>query len=209
MTTETLLQRAAELLTPFAKDSARPESNRLDVAISANDLPAAAETLSNADWGYLSAITGMDLAPEADELEALYHFCDKAAVTTLRVRLPRAGRPEIPSISPQIPAAAFFERELGEMLGVTVVGTPDPSRLFLPDDWPEGVYPLRRDFKRGWSARPTPRGSSCRTTGPRASIPCGATSNRSRPRPSRRRTGPRAEESGTNSSCRSVPSIPR
>lgn len=152
MTTETLLQRAAELLTPFAKDSARPESNRLDVAISANDLPAAAETLSNADWGYLSAITGMDLAPEADELEALYHFCDKAAVTTLRVRLPHAGRPEIPSISPQIPAAAFFERELGEMLGVTVVGTPDPSRLFLPDDWPEGVYPLRRDFKQEQAA---------------------------------------------------------
>ncbi|MCC7512447.1 MAG: NADH-quinone oxidoreductase subunit C, partial [Anaerolineae bacterium] len=152
MTTETLLQRAAELLTPFAKDSARPENNRLDVAISAGELPAAAAALLEADWGYLSAITGMDLAPESNELEALYHFCDKAAVTTLRVRLPRAGCPEIPSISQQIPAAAFFERELSEMLGVTVTGTPDPSRLFLPDDWPEGVYPLRRDFKQEQAA---------------------------------------------------------
>jgi Ni,Fe-hydrogenase III component G len=32
------------------------------------------------------------------------------------------------------------------MLGLTVTGTPDPSRLFLPDDWPDGVYPLRKDF---------------------------------------------------------------
>ncbi len=25
-------------------------------------------------------------------------------------------------------------------------GHPDPRRLMLADDWPEGVYPLRRDF---------------------------------------------------------------
>ena len=32
-----------------------------------------------------------------------------------------------------------------EMFGVVVDGTPNPSRLFLPDDWPDGVYPLRKD----------------------------------------------------------------
>jgi NADH-quinone oxidoreductase subunit D len=31
------------------------------------------------------------------------------------------------------------------MFGVDVVGTPNPDRLFLPDDWPDGVYPLRKD----------------------------------------------------------------
>ena len=41
-----------------------------------------------------------------------------------------------------------FERELSEMFGVTVVGIPNPERLYLPDDWPEGVYPLRKDFER-------------------------------------------------------------
>lgn len=147
MTTETLLQRAGEILAPFAKSSNNPESNRLDVQIAASDLPSAAAALTRSSWGYLSAITGMDLAPEANELEALYHFCDDAAVTTLRVRLPREACPEIPSISEPIPAASFFERELSEMLGVTVVGTPDPSRLYLPDDWPAGVYPGRRDFQ--------------------------------------------------------------
>jgi NADH-quinone oxidoreductase subunit D len=152
VTAETLLKQAGELLAPFAKGSNNPEPNRLDVEINARDLPSAAAALSNALWGYLSAITGMDLAPESNELEALYHFCEKDAVTTLRVKLPREGHPEIPSISDCIPVASFFERELSEMFGVTVVGTPDASRLFLPDDWPSEVYPLRRDFKREQAA---------------------------------------------------------
>jgi ech hydrogenase subunit E len=147
MTTETYLQRAGEILAPFAKSTNTPEPNRLDVQVSASDLPAAASALTNASWGYLAAITGMDLGVEANALETLYHFCEGAAVTTLRVQLPREGYPEIPSVSETIPVASFFERELSEMLGVTVVGTPDPSRLFLPDDWPADVYPLRQGFK--------------------------------------------------------------
>jgi Ni,Fe-hydrogenase III component G len=33
------------------------------------------------------------------------------------------------------------------MFGITVAGAPDSSRLFLPDQWPEGSYPLRKDFE--------------------------------------------------------------
>jgi Ni,Fe-hydrogenase III large subunit len=32
------------------------------------------------------------------------------------------------------------------MLGLIPEGHPDPRRLVLHDDWPEGVYPLRKDF---------------------------------------------------------------
>ena len=147
MTTETYLQRAGEILAPFAKGTNNPETNRLDIQISASDLPAAACALTKASWGYLAAITGTDLGVEANALEALYHFCEGAAVTTLRIQLPRQGCPEIPSISDTIPVASFFERELSEMLGINVLGTPDPSRLFLPDDWPPDVFPLRQGFK--------------------------------------------------------------
>ncbi|MBK9925042.1 MAG: nickel-dependent hydrogenase large subunit [Anaerolineales bacterium] len=43
------------------------------------------------------------------------------------------------------------------MLGVAVVGTPDPSHLFLPDDWPADVYPLREGFspEQAASVQPT------------------------------------------------------
>ena len=29
---------------------------------------------------------------------------------------------------------------------IEVEGTPDSSHLLLPDEWPDGVYPLRKDF---------------------------------------------------------------
>jgi Ni,Fe-hydrogenase III component G len=64
------------------------------------------------------------------------------------VRVPKTDA-VIPTVCGVIPSAGFFERELIEMFGVTVIGTPDPSRLFLPDDWPEGVYPLRKEFTSG------------------------------------------------------------
>jgi len=147
MNTEARLQRAKEILAPFSRETLTPESNRVDVVIDAADLTQATAALKAADWGYLSAITGMDLGPEAGQLEAIYHYCDAAAVTSLRVRLPREGQPEIDSVADQVPVASFYERELSEMLGVTVVGTPDPTHLFLPDDWPDGVFPIRRDFK--------------------------------------------------------------
>jgi hypothetical protein len=42
-----------------------------------------------------------------------------------------------------IVGAAFYEREIMEMLGVTFEGHPEPKPLFLPDDW-GAAKPLRR-----------------------------------------------------------------
>ncbi len=86
-------------------------------------------------------------------IEVLYHFCSGAAVVTLRTYIPREAAC-VPSICGLVPSAGFFERELSEMLGVTVIdpagrgasSAPAAGRLFLPDDWPECLYPLRKDF---------------------------------------------------------------
>ncbi len=145
MNTDTVLQTASALLTPWAKDSQKHEPERLDVSLVTEDLLPAVKALRDAHWGYLAAITGLDLGPDAGEIEVLYHFCAGAAVVTLRVRTPRAAA-SVPSVCGVIASASLFERELIEMFGVTVVNTPDPTRLFLPDDWPDGVYPLRKDF---------------------------------------------------------------
>jgi Ni,Fe-hydrogenase III large subunit/Ni,Fe-hydrogenase III component G len=51
----------------------------------------------------------------------------------------------IPSITEVIPGANWAEREFQDAVGVRAEGHPDPRRLLLADDWPEGVYPLRRD----------------------------------------------------------------
>jgi Ni,Fe-hydrogenase III large subunit/Ni,Fe-hydrogenase III component G len=53
----------------------------------------------------------------------------------------------VDSITPVVPGADWAEREFQDAVGVHPEGHPDPRRLLLPDDWPEGVHPLRRDFQ--------------------------------------------------------------
>jgi Ni,Fe-hydrogenase III large subunit/NADH:ubiquinone oxidoreductase subunit C len=90
----------------------------------------------------ISTITGIDLG---DEVELNYHFwCGKAEVT-IRTRVPKP-RPEIETITDIIPGAALYEREVFDLLGVKFLGHPDLKRLILPESWPKGQYPLRKDW---------------------------------------------------------------
>lgn len=144
---EATLSLANQTLTEWAWETevTRPAPNRLDATLKdAGDLVEIAVALRVQRLGYLAAITGLDHGPEAGELEVLYHFCTGAAIVTLRVRLPREN-PTIASLCEVIPAAEAFERELSEMFGITIAGLRNPERLYLPEDWPEGVYPLRKD----------------------------------------------------------------
>jgi NADH:ubiquinone oxidoreductase subunit C len=170
MDTEQNLVTAETLLQPFTVGAASRAPGRLDAVIGRDDLTAAVRVLVAARWGYLAAITGLDhpwpktpmvapkpgddappAGPTEDRLEALYHFVNGAAVATLRVSVPYHDA-RLPTICPIIPSATLYERELQEMFGILVEGTPDPARLLLPDDWPDGVYPLRKAF-RGFGAQ--------------------------------------------------------
>ncbi len=146
MDVETALEQARLMVGEWASEMTTPEPNRLDVYLNKpEDLVPATVGLRVLRLGYLTAITGIDLGPEAGELEALYHFCTGPAVIALRVRMPRET-PSIPTLSDFVPSAEVFERELSEMFGITIIGARNTDRLYLPDDWPEGVYPLRKDF---------------------------------------------------------------
>ncbi|NTU55905.1 MAG: NADH-quinone oxidoreductase subunit D [Anaerolineales bacterium] len=149
MSIEQKLQTAEQLLAPWNKETIRPEENRLDVVIQPEALREAASALHDTKWGYLSAITGMDMGVEAGQLEALYHFCNGPAITSLRIRLPRSAEAVLPSIAKIIPPAVFFEREIKEMFGIEIEGLSISDHLFLPEDWPPDVYPQRTDFTIG------------------------------------------------------------
>ncbi len=81
-------------------------------------------------------------------MEILYHFTieDIDLVITLRVKLQKPNL-EIDSLAPIFEGANWIEREIHELLGINFKGHPDLRRLLLPDGWPEGVYPLRKDYK--------------------------------------------------------------
>ena len=144
-TTNSPLHQAQILLEPWMENFNQPEPNRLDVVIASQDLLSAAGALETNHWGYLAAITGLDHGVEQGSMEALYHFCTGPVTLTFRVSLSREN-PVVSSLYEIIPAAIVHERELQEMFGILVENIPDPSHLLLPDDWPEGVYPLREGF---------------------------------------------------------------
>jgi Ni,Fe-hydrogenase III large subunit/Ni,Fe-hydrogenase III component G len=58
----------------------------------------------------------------------------------------------IDSITPDIPAASWAEREFMDLMGIKAVGHNFPKRLILPDGWPDNAYPLRKDFS--WDKTP-------------------------------------------------------
>lgn len=154
MSSQSRLQKAETLLAPWAISVATPATDRLDVLVAAQDVPAVASALSRIHWGYLSTITGLDLGVEKGDIEMLYHFSSGPDNLVVRTRCARLGG-TLPTVARLIPAASVYEREVMEMLGVTFVGTPVPDRLFLPEDWPQGVYPLLKDFDPAAAARET------------------------------------------------------
>lgn len=83
-----------------------------------------------------------------DCIEILYHFTLEAInlLVSVRVKLDKK-RPVIESLAPSIEATNWIEREIHELLGVEFTGHPDMRRLLLPDQWPEGVHPLRQDYE--------------------------------------------------------------
>ena len=103
--------------------------------------------LCDLQFPHLAVTSGNDLGKT---IELIYHFTlgygtrFGEIVLNVSVELPKS-KPEIETICDYIPGALVTEREKQEMLGVKIIGIPDTRRLFLPDDFPEGVYPWRRD----------------------------------------------------------------
>jgi Ni,Fe-hydrogenase III large subunit/Ni,Fe-hydrogenase III component G len=57
-----------------------------------------------------------------------------------------ADNPRVDSITDVVPAASWAEREMRDMLGIEPMGHRYPKRLVLPDGWPDGLHPLRKDM---------------------------------------------------------------
>ena len=157
MSTEEILGLAEEIVRSWdwATEASRPRPDRLDVKVNVIDqLIPIIVGLRVKRLGYLSAIVGLDGSPETNEMEVLYLFCPESAVIALRVRVPRSS-PCLPSLCDIIPSAEVFERELREMFGIEITGLHTTEHLYLPDEWPNGVYPLRKDFDAAVLSHPT------------------------------------------------------
>ena len=91
--------------------------------------------------------TGLDAE---DCFEVLHHFSDdeSGGIITVKAFVRDREAPELDSITPLIPGAEWIEREMHDLLGIKFRNHPNLRRLILSDDWPEGVYPLRKEVQK-------------------------------------------------------------
>jgi NADH:ubiquinone oxidoreductase subunit C len=94
----------------------------------------------------LSTVTGID---NENNFELIYHFsADKSGeIFNLRIFLNDKNNPEIDSLCGLFQASNWVEREINEMLGINFKGHPNLKRLLLTEEWPKGVFPLRKEYK--------------------------------------------------------------
>ena len=99
--------------------------------------------------GVLTTMVGTDERELNGNFVLYYTFSlDRAGIFITVKAMVDGEQPSFPSVTPDNAAAHWYEREVQDMLGLVPVGHPDPRRLVLHDNWPQGVYPLRKDFKR-------------------------------------------------------------
>jgi len=157
----------AEELTP----------GRIYFAINREDVVEAADYLFNGLGARFFVSVGTDRRQEKGKFEVLHIFSldEDNLFASLRIQLDPSD-PVIASITPLIPGANWAERELYDMLGIRAKGHPDPRRLVLADDWPEGLHPLRKDFPYNFKPesdpnarpvlKPPPEGTTVLPVGP-------------------------------------------
>jgi NADH-quinone oxidoreductase subunit C len=94
------------------------------------------------DLGYSRFVdlTAVDRLRRENRFELVYLFYSMEAKEWLRVKTATDG--QAPSLTPSIPGANWYERELFDLFGITFEGHPRLERIMLPDAW-QG-FPLRR-----------------------------------------------------------------
>ena len=145
MTREEAISRIKAALGERLLRLEEKSAKRVFVMVAPEDVPETSRLMLEDLQARFQIATGTD-TPTA--IEVLYHWALDAigCVVTVRTRLNRED-PEIESIAPTCPAAEWIEREMWELLGIRFRGHPDMRHLLLSDDWPEGQYPLRRDYR--------------------------------------------------------------
>lgn len=108
-------------------------------------LKTTAESLLKAKCYYASGV-GVDECLLGIGL-SMYHIFNCEAERRYIILKVVASNSIIPSTTPVIKGANWAEREAMDMVGIIFDGHPEPTRLILPEDWPEGIYPLRKEFR--------------------------------------------------------------
>jgi Ni,Fe-hydrogenase III large subunit/Ni,Fe-hydrogenase III component G len=130
----------------------QPSGSRLFVDIDKNKVKDISNAIIAMGGRYLVSV-GYDNISRDKTLGLIHNFSlDREHILLcLRTSAP-VDNPSFDSITPDIPNAGWSEREYMDLLGMKFPGHPKPKKLILADDWPAGIYPLRKEVP--WNLMP-------------------------------------------------------
>lgn len=136
----------------------RQYEDQVTALVELNDLPEAVRFLYYDMGGYLSTMIPND-ERSINKHYALYYALsmeggkmfegdeiaqDEKCFVTVKVLISPDSL-TFPLVTPLVPACVWYEREAYDMFGLIAEGLPDKRRLVLSDDWPDNLFPLRKD----------------------------------------------------------------
>lgn len=135
-----------ETFGPAIQRADVPGEGRLMIFVERDSLKAVCRHLSHdLDARYVTTI-GADERPFSGQFLVVHDFAfDREHLIVSIATLLPADDPKVDSICEAVPAASWAEREMHDLVGIVPEGHRYLKRLVLPDGWPDGVHPLRKD----------------------------------------------------------------
>ena len=126
--------------------------NLIAFEVKPGEIVAVCESLYLHHQAPLKIITAFDERRETGLFRIMYVFGlpKKNVILAPYIRV----RDEFPSLTPSFHEASIHERKIRTFFGLNPQGHPDPRPLILHENWPEDIFPLRKDFN--WQSRPEP-----------------------------------------------------
>jgi len=178
MTSQELMDRLKQRFGEAIASAREPAPGAVYLGIAPQAVGPIADCVSNEMGARFLITTGTDERPLPEggfRVSHIFSFDQDKLFCILQTRV-NGDDPEVDAITPKVRGAMWAERELFDVVGVKSRNHPDPRRLLLADDWPAGLYPLRKDVpfdikpEPDFSARPQlaepPEGASVLPIGP-------------------------------------------
>ena len=145
-----MLEEVKNLLVgSFGQDiyESREQHHELYIEVNPKRIPELCSYISRELWYPLVSLFANDEQCLLGQYAVYYVFADRerALLLVIKIRVD-PSQMEIPSICRQVPAAAQYEREIHDLFGIKPIGHPDAKRLVFHGNWPDGEFPLRKEF---------------------------------------------------------------
>ncbi|MFA6096953.1 MAG: NADH-quinone oxidoreductase subunit C [Candidatus Paceibacterota bacterium] len=143
-----------EIIKKYIPSNYRTEeqNNLLMFEVPARDIENVCVGFHNEQKLQLMTITATDERSENGAFKIFYVFGIPKEKMFLVPYITLKNTEEFPSLVVKIHGSSWYEREIMTFFGLIPTDHYYQKRVILHENWPLGVYPLRKDFK--WDTRP-------------------------------------------------------